>query len=53
MIELDQNDSLEETEYDAIDLDEDNLGDSDAFPLHAFDRRYRQDRGIRCVRGEH
>lgn len=32
MIELEQNDFLEETEYDAIDLDEENLGESEAFP---------------------
>ena len=27
MIELEQNDVLEETEYDAIELDDENLGD--------------------------
>lgn len=32
MIELDQNDVLDETEYDAIDLDDEGLGDSEAFP---------------------
>lgn len=32
MIELEQNDILEETEYDAIDLDEDELADSGGFP---------------------
>jgi RNA polymerase primary sigma factor len=32
MIELEQNDVLEETDYDSIDLDEDNLGASEAFP---------------------
>ena len=32
MIELEQNDTLEETEYDAIELDDENLGDSEAFP---------------------
>jgi RNA polymerase primary sigma factor len=32
MIELEQEDLLEETEYDPINLDEDSLGDSDAFP---------------------
>jgi RNA polymerase primary sigma factor len=32
MIELEQNDILEETEYDSIDLDDENLGASDAFP---------------------
>jgi RNA polymerase primary sigma factor len=32
MIELEQDDSLEETEYDSINLDEEGLGDSEAFP---------------------
>jgi RNA polymerase primary sigma factor len=32
MIEFEQDDVLEETEYDAIDLDEDGLGASEAFP---------------------
>jgi RNA polymerase primary sigma factor len=32
MIELEQNDVLEETEYDPIDLDEDGLDASEAFP---------------------
>jgi RNA polymerase primary sigma factor len=32
MIELEQNDISEETEYDAIDLDEEELGSSEAFP---------------------
>jgi RNA polymerase primary sigma factor len=32
MIELEQNDVLEETEYDSIDLDDENLGASEAFP---------------------
>jgi RNA polymerase primary sigma factor len=32
MIELDQDEVLEETEYDPIDLDEEDLGNSDAFP---------------------
>mgnify|MGYP001767688775 CR=1 FL=1 len=32
MIELEQNDILEETEYDAIDLDEEELGDSAQYP---------------------
>jgi RNA polymerase primary sigma factor len=32
MIELEQNDVLEETEYDVIDLDDEGLGASEAFP---------------------
>ncbi len=32
MIELEQNDVLEETEYDSIDLDDENLDTSDSFP---------------------
>lgn len=32
MIELEQNDTLEETEYDAIELDDENRGDAEAFP---------------------
>jgi RNA polymerase primary sigma factor len=32
MIELEQNDISEETEYDSIDLDDGNLGASEAFP---------------------
>lgn len=32
MIELEQNDILEETEYDPIDLNEDDMGDSESFP---------------------
>jgi RNA polymerase primary sigma factor len=32
MIELEQNDVLEETEYDSIELDDDSLGASEAFP---------------------
>jgi RNA polymerase primary sigma factor len=32
MIELEQNDVLEETEYDSINLDDDELGASEAFP---------------------
>ena len=32
MIELEQNDISEETEYDAIELDEEGLGDSESFP---------------------
>ena len=32
MIELEQNDTLEETEYDAIELDDENRSDSEAFP---------------------
>jgi|WetSurMetagenome_2_1015567.scaffolds.fasta_scaffold24941_3 RNA polymerase primary sigma factor len=32
MIELEQNDILEETEYDLIDLDDEGLGASEAFP---------------------
>ena len=32
MIELEQDDVLEETEYDSIDLDEEDLGASEAFP---------------------
>ncbi len=32
MIELEQEDFLEETEYDSIDLDEDGLGPSESFP---------------------
>jgi len=32
MIELEQNDVLEETEYDSIDLDDESLGASEAFP---------------------
>ena len=32
MIELEQNDALEETEYDAIELDDENRGDAEAFP---------------------
>jgi RNA polymerase primary sigma factor len=32
MIELEQEDFLEETEYEPVNLDEENLGDSEAFP---------------------